>query len=476
MKKSRIPLSLRGALPCALALFSAMAVPQEARPQAVKPASVAMELSLPPVESFLAGNGMKMFFMRDELPQVTIVLSAGYGRLYENARTAGMAELMAKSVILGGSKKYPGEALHTVVESVGGRIGIEAGWETTVISIRMLARHAGLAFDIVSDLVKNPNFDAKYIGDARGMLIEGVRRKMDSPEAIAFEKVRELIFAGTGYGAVTTEKSLNSITAEEMARAWRIYFRGGNIIAGMSSSIAINDLREMAMGVFGDVMKGEGLPYPADRIKIEGDVRNQAKKIFLVPKAVPQATIVMGTVAPPVGDPRAYALSVMNYILGEGSFNSRLMQEIRVKRGLSYSVQSIMRFRRDLGLFLAFAQTRTDQADQAFDLMLQNVRLMATAPVSGEELDWARSSMIYSYIFDFETPLEVLAQYSMVQYNRLPERYLADYTKMIGAVTKEMVLAGADELLKNGLVRVVVGDESLKGPLSKFGEVVVVQP
>jgi zinc protease len=472
VKNNNLSIKSRAAL-CVIAAVMLAAVPRTASPQAGKVSSGGVELALPPVESLLADNGMKMFFIHDQLPQITIVLSAGFGRLYENGQNAGVAELMANSIALGGSKKYPGEALHNAVESVGGRISIAAGWETTVISIRMLARHAGLAFDIMGDLVKNPNFDPRYIADARALLVEGVRRKKDSPDTLAFEKVRELIFAGAGYGAVTTEKSLAAAGAEDMARTWRIYFRGGNITVGISSSIPISGLSAMASAAFGEVQKGEGLPYPVDRIKIAGDVRIHAKKIYLIPRPVPQATIIMGTLGVTIGDPRSYALSVMNYILGEGSFNSRLMQEIRVKRGLSYSVQSIMKFRRDLGLFLAFAQTRTDQADQTFALLLENVQAMASAPVRGDELDWAKSSMIYSYIFEFETPLEVLGMVSMVQYNRLPDSYLADYTKNIGLVTKEMVQKGAADIFKDGLVRVVVGDESLKIALSRFGEVVV---
>jgi len=74
--------------------------------------SAGADLKLPPVRTAALTNGIKLFYVQDELPQVTVVLSAGYGRMYEDRESAGMAELMAQAVSLGGSKRFPGTVLH----------------------------------------------------------------------------------------------------------------------------------------------------------------------------------------------------------------------------------------------------------------------------------------------------------------------------------------------------------------------------
>ena len=103
---------------------------------------------------------------------------------------------------------------------------------------------------------------------------------------------------------------------------------------------------------------------------------------------------------------------MMNYILGGGSFTSRLMREIRVKRGLSYSVQSIIRFRKNTGIFLAFAQTKYETTDSALSLLLENTGLMSEEMVTDEEIKWTNESIKNSYIFEFDTPQSILNKYS----------------------------------------------------------------
>jgi zinc protease len=445
--------------------------------KAAPPPGVTVEkIKLPDVETMETESGMKVFMLRDELPRVAVRVSVGFGKLYENSANAGISDLLARTLALGGSKKYPGEALNAAVENMGGRIGIESTWEETAISIRVLDRYAEAAFDIAGDLLKNPNLDARYMADAKSLIKEGIRRKKDSPETLAFEKVREVIFDGNGYGAVATEQTIEAISLIDLYAAWKSSFVAGNMTAGVVSSLDPEAVRALVGEKLRGLEKGGPRAYPADTGKITAAVRAGAKKVYLVTRPIPQATIVVGTVAPGIRDPGTYALGVMNYILGEGSFNSRLMQEIRVKRGLSYAVQSVVKFRRDTGVFMAFAQTKNEQAGIALSLLLENISRMAGENVRAEELHWARQSIINSYIFEFDTSVKALAQYMWVYYNRLEPSFLLSYPERISAVRGDEVRKAAKGLLQPGLVKVVVGDASIKKALSKFGEVVVIEP
>ena len=436
------------------------------------PAELKLNLSLPPVESFTTDNGVRVFCIRSDLPELSLVVSAGYGKLYESARTAGSAELLARTLLMGGSRKYPGESLHRALEAAGGRFNVEASWEETLISIRVLERHADLALDIIGDLLSNPNIEDRAFADAKALVLEGIRRKKDSPEVLAFEKLRELVFAGSGYGAVPREETVAPATAAEMQRLWTTHFTSGNIMVAASSSMDPGELKGRLLKYLAGVPTGGRVDYEADRARIRESVRSAARRVYFIRRPIPQATVVVGTVTPRLSDPKNYSLGVMNYILGEGSFNSRLMQEIRVKRGLSYSVASIIKPRRETGVFIAYAQTKNEQADATLALLVENVRKMAKSPVSRDELVWAKRAIVSSYIFEFEMPLSLLGKYIFVERGGLPASYLTEYPARINEVRAETILKDGRELFQDGLVKVVVGGEKARGGLSRFGELV----
>ncbi len=436
------------------------------------PAEVKIDLALPAVEAFTTDNGVRVFYIKSDIPEFSLVVSAGYGKLYESARTAGSSELLARTLLIGGSRKYPGERLHRIVEAAGGRFNVESSWEETIVSIRVLERHADLALDVIGDMLAAPNLEDRSFADAKSLVLEGIRRKKDSPETLAFEKLRELIFAGSGYGAAARDETITPLTTADMQRLWNAYFTSGNIMVAAASSLDPAEARGRISECLSRVGEGKRIAYEADRTRIRESVRAAARKVYFIRRPIPQATVVVGTASPQLSDPRNYSLGVMNYILGEGSFNSRLMQEIRVKRGLSYAVASIIKPRRETGVFIAYAQTKNEQADAALSLLIENVHRMTKNPVTRDELVWAKRAIINSYIFEFETPLSLLGKYMFVEYNGLPASYLTGYPAGINAVSAEAIRKDSNELFRDGLVKVVVGGEKAKAGLSKHGELV----
>ncbi|MDY6935963.1 MAG: pitrilysin family protein [Spirochaetota bacterium] len=433
-------------------------------------------IQLPEVISTVLDNGIRIFYVQDELPKLNIVVSAGLGKLYENKGNAGIAELIAKTLSLGGSKKYPGISLHQTIESIGGELSILSSWEETTISLRVLERYSDLAFEITSELIQHPIFDDTFIDQAKSFILEDVRRKKDSPEILAFDKAKEIIFNGNGYGAVETEETLGSITREDIIELWNSHFKASNIIIGVSSSLNFSTIKEYLKNSFSRLEKGKERFYSIDNRSIADSMIEKSKRIYLIHKDIPQATIVIGTNAPSYRYSGVYALEIMNYILGGGSFNSRLMKEIRVKRGLSYAVQSIIRFRRDTGVFLAYAQTKNDTVDLALSLLMENIGLMMDEPVLDEELKWAKEAIMNSYIFEFNTISNVLGKYIFLSYYGFEKKFLREYQNNIYRVTKDDIREDCKGLLADGLIKVVVGNRSLKDKLEEYGKVIILEP
>jgi zinc protease len=431
-------------------------------------------IDLPQVKSLSTKNGLGLFYIKDELPRLIIILSAGFGKLYENNLNAGISDLLAQTLSLAGSKKYPADVLHNTIESIGGRFSVQSSFEETLIVVEVIEKYSGLALDILSDMVMNPNLDEKILEKARSLLLEDLRRKKDSPDMLAFDKAKEIIFNGTGYGAYPTEKSLNSISRNDLLKIMNNYFTAKNIILGIASPQNFNEIENNLKG-FESLKEGAVMNYSTDINAIKASLAEKSKKIYLLPKDIPQAVIVVGTVAPDIKDAGFYPLSLMNDILGGSDFSSRLMHEIRVKRGLAYAVQSTIRFRKNTGIFFAFAQTRNDSADTALSLMLENIEQMSKFQVKNEELKLAKDSIKNSYIFEFDTPANILKKYSFLSYNSLPESFLFNYVKSMEDVSKDEIQKAAGELFGKGLVKMVVGKKELEKKLSKFGSVVIIE-
>jgi zinc protease len=432
-------------------------------------------VKLPPVEMARLENGIRLFYIKDELPQVTIVVSVGFGRLYENKENAGISELIAAAISLGGSKNYPGEALHKKIDSMGGRLNVNSSWENTVISIKVLDRFKEEAFAIAADLAARPNLDPPYLDTAKALVADSIRRKYDDPADIAFSKVREIIFDGNGYGSYPTEEKIASYTPDLVRETWKKYCAGSSVMIGVSSSLDFAETGRLCRKYFSSVAAGSGAPYDADLRKIRERVKVSGNKIFFYPKDIPQSMVIVGTVAPDIGYQGDYALEVMNYILGGGSFNSRLMTEIRVKRGLAYAVQSIVKFRHKTGLFLAFAQVENKTAGEVLGLLYKNIDMISHETISSGEIEWARRAIANSYIFQFDTPMNILSNYMAIAYNNLPADYYTTYISHINGVTGMNILAESRAMLEYGLITVVVGNESVLRDLKKHGEIVTIK-
>ncbi|HOT46948.1 MAG TPA: pitrilysin family protein [Spirochaetota bacterium] len=432
-------------------------------------------IRLPPVETAVLANGIRLFYIRDELPQVTVMASIGFGKLYEKKENAGISDVIAKAISLGGSVNYPGSVLHEKVDAMGGRLSVESSWEGTVISLKVLERFRGEAFAIVADLVASPVFDQRSLDTAKGLVADSIRRKYDDPAEIAFDRVRDIIFGGEGYGSSPTPEKVAAYTIEDVKGVWEKYRAGRNIMIGISSSIGFAEAGRLCRERFSAIAPGGDMAYTADRESIRARVKASRGKIYFYPKDIPQSTVIVGTVAPEISYGGGYALEIMNFILGGGSFNSRLMTEIRVKRGLAYAVQSILKLRSGTGVFLAFAQVENRTLGEALGLLNENIDRISHEKISGAEMEWARKAITNSFVFQFDTPMNVLSNYLFIAYNNLPPDYFTGYLGRINGVRDGEVLAETAKLFEPGLVTVVVGNESVLPDLKKFGEVVIIK-
>ncbi len=430
------------------------------------------KLKLPPINSLKMKNGLRVIHIHDEIPQVVFVASIGYGSLYENRDTAGAGLLIARMLNLGGSEKFPGGKLHEALEDIGAKFAVTAQWEQLTISVQVLQRYHDRALEILSDLVLHPRFNTEHYEMAQAMVKEELRRRYDEPSQLAFDHVRALIFLGKSYGSMPTAEGIGRIKLLTLQKIWNIHVRAANMVLGVTSPLKKEDIFKKITSRFGAMEKGKRIEYFSDARGVRKNVEEKRNRIYFIEKNIPQATIVFGTLAPVAKSNERYSLEIMNNILGGGSFNSRLVKDIRVKRGLAYTVQSIYRGRKNAGLFLVFTQVKTDKVPLVLGIIKGHLEKIRTEKVTEKEVDWIKKYIKNSYIFKFDTPLNVLSTLIGLQYYELPLSYTEEYPGKIELVSREEIQKNTAQLLRSGYIRVIVGNRKLAEELKKNHEVV----
>ncbi len=181
---------------------------------------------------------------------------------------------------------------------------------------------------------------------------------------------------------------------------------------------------------------------------------------------------MLGQLGVDKGAPDLHAVRVMNFILGGGSFNSRMMKEIREERGLAYSVYSYFQVGRILpGPFIAQCETKSSTTIEALDLMLAAMKTIREVPVSPEELQVAKESLNNSFVFSFTSPHEVVTQSMRLDFYDYPNDYLESYRAKVDALTlADIHLAAREHLQPEKMSIILIGNEQqFEAPLTKLG-------
>ncbi|HNX60152.1 MAG TPA: pitrilysin family protein, partial [Spirochaetota bacterium] len=333
------------------------------------PVRGAEKMDLPKVESFSLSNGVKVLYIHDELPRITVAAMVASGFLYEKSETAGITEMTAKALSFCGTNKYPGRSLAEYIDSTGSRFSVSPDWESVTVSYQALDEFTEDAFSVTGGILIDPPVQDGNVALAKHLMKEKISREKEDPMMAAYLAARKLVFGDTSYGIRATAATVDAISIDGLKNHWRYAVKSGNIVIGIASSRSLAEIKQLAEKYYGSVPTGERQMYLSDRKSEYETAEKNAGKIYYIRRDIPQSTIVMLSPAPDMHDATADSLDVADQILGGGDFNSKLVQEIREKRGLAYGAGSIIRKRDRTGLFMAYAQCDNARAGEVVSLM-----------------------------------------------------------------------------------------------------------
>ena len=429
----------------------------------------------PPIpQKHKLSNGMVLYLLEDhELPVFDISGLVKTGTIYDPADKIGLASIFASVMRTGGTETREPDALNEELESMAASVEVGMSPEYGSISLSTMAEDVEKGLEIFADVLRNPAFREDKLELRKQQAIEAIRRRNDNPIQLAWRNFSAILY-GTDhpFGWYSEIEDVESITVHDLKAFHAKYYHPANIMLSITGDFDTETLIAQLEEVF-DGWENADIEFPHI-----ADIENNPKpSVNHIPKDLPQTTMLIGHfgIKRTPDFPDIYALRVMNDILGEGGFTSRLMMEVREKHGLAYMVGSLMQtsLYTNPGEWFAYSQTRTEKTAEAISLIIDIVRGIRDNPVPSDELQRTKDSLINSFVFGFESSSQIAFQQMMLDYRGYAPGFLETFTDNIAKVTAEDVQAVAQKYLHpDALTIVTVGNQAnFDRPLSEFGEV-----
>jgi zinc protease len=407
---------------------SAEAAPAAAKPPEPVPHPPALgepvEARLPrPVERTLP-NGLRVIVAKStDLPLVTAELTVRAGGAADPAGKAGLADLTADLLAKGAGRRSASE-LAADVEALGSQLETQAGWDGAQVGLTVMKDKIDAALEIVADAARRPTLAREELERLRTQALDALTVALQDPGDVSSFVTETVVSAGAPYGHMLngSPASLKRISEADVKALHARWYRPDNAILVLTGDLTPEEGFALARRHFGDWAR-PAAPLP----QIAPSSGQNAPRVVVVD--LPGAGQAAVTVALPGirrSDSEYFPAVVTNAALGVG-FSSRLNQEIRIKRGLSYGAGSAIQARRLPGPIKAVAQTKNESAPEVVELMLAELGKLRDTPIPEAELTTRKAvltggrgralgtteglaAVIGSYALQ-EVPLEELSRY-----------------------------------------------------------------
>ncbi len=406
----------------------------------------------PQPERVVSPGGIVAWLIRDtSVPLVAVEASFAGGGTLDPVGREGLARLGA-ALLDEGAGSRDDQAFSAAVEDLAARLGFEAGLDDATLSLRALKATLPQALELTFDALTAARFDARPLDRNRRQLQVALERDAVDPARTATQAFFADAFADHPYGRGSrgTVETLAAITQGDLI-AWRQrQFTRANVTIGVAGDITAAELAPLLDASFGRLAAGTAPALASKRVAA-------AKPgVRVIEKDVPQTLVLFGHAGIARSDPDWPAAAIIANVLGGGGFSSRLMTEVREKRGLSYGIGAGLQHLAASDLLIG--QTRTDNATAgAVVPLIEEVwRTLATDGPTTDEIDVAKAGLIGSLALRLDSTRALAGVLIDLQLNQLPIDYLTRRSQLIRATAPEDIRRVAGRLLQSQALSILV--------------------
>lgn len=407
------------------------------------------------IQHWVAPSGARVYFVEThDLPILDVEADFSAGSAFDPAGKAGLAA-MTQQLLNAGAGDLNEEQISARLVDVGARLSGSTDSDRAGMTLRTLssAKEKDAALDLLRLILTRPTFPDAVLAREKARTIAGIRDADTRPEAIAEKRFAAAIYPGHPYGVSATADSVGSLSRDDVVAFHRNFYSAKRAVISIIGDVDRAEAERIAQSLTEGLPAGEAeTPLPA--------IKLPAAQTLKIPHPATQSHILVGLPGVARGDPDYFPLLVGNYTLGGGGFVSRLMKEVREKRGYAYSVYSYFMPRKLDGPFEIGLQTKRDQAQAALKVADDVLADFLKNGPTEAELAAAKKHYVDSLALRIDSNAKLLGYLSTIGFYNLPLTYLDDFPAKVDAVTVKAVReAFARHVKPENLVTVIVATD-----------------
>ncbi len=406
------------------------------------------------IQTVKSPGGIEAWLVEDHSnPMMAMRFSFEGGSAQDPAGKEGLANFVS-SMLDEGAGELDAETFQERLEDLAIRLSFSDAQDGFYGNFETLTANREQGAELLRLAINSPRFEAEPVERIRQQILAGLVYAAKDPDRVASTEWFALAFSGHPYGrpANGTEASVAAIAAEDLHAYRKSVFARSNLRIVAVGDITAAELGAMLDKVFGD------LPAQANLVPVPAVAPAAGAKTKIIEMDVPQSVAVFGFGAMPRKDNDFLTAFVLNQLIGGGGFASRLMEEVREKRGLAYSVYSYLQPMRNASIFSGGVATRNDAVKTSIDLIRQELEKVAKDGPSEAEFANAKSYLTGSYALRFDTNVKIATQLLGLMEEGFGPDYVEKRNALIDAITLEDAKRVAKRLLTtDNLIVTIVG-------------------
>jgi zinc protease len=382
------------------------------------------------IEHWTTPSGARAYFVETHaLPIVDVSVEFAAGSSYDPRERAGLGQLTL-TLLKGGSARYSEADVDRRIADAGAQLRESFDLDRAGFALRTLSSDAErkAAVDTLADILQSPRFAGEIFEREKARAIANVAEAETQPDQVAEKRLYALMYPSHPYGWTATRATLTAVTRDDVERHYRAHYGATGTAVAIVGDLSVEAAKALADQLTARLAPGgqAALPPPVPA--------TQAETVRIAFPST-QSHVLLGEAVMTRDDPDYFPLLVGNYILGGGGFASRLMTDVRSKRGLAYSVYSYFYPFARRGPFTVGLQTRRDQADEALRRVQGVIMDFVASGPTAAELKAAKQSLVGGFPLRIDTNRKLLEQLAIMGFYRLPLDWLDTYPARLEAVT-----------------------------------------
>jgi zinc protease len=458
-------------------VFVSLGLGQARHPSELKYPSLKFDPPDPKTFRVEYAGGLRAYVQEDRgLPLFNITALVNCGGLYVPKEKVGLDNVLGDQLIKGGTKTREGTAIEERIDFLGGSLNFNVGERISTLTLSVLSKDLDEGLAIFFDVLMNPEFREEPLKLSKARFVEQLRQANDQPNGVLSREFEKILYGDNGLTWQPTKASFEGITSADLKALHARYFSPKNIILAVAGDFAKADLK-VKINKLVSGWKGKAVAFPA----LPKSFPAPEPGVYFIQKAINQGYVSLGHLGIEDTNTDYFAVQVMNFILGGGSFTSRITTKVRSDEGLSYSQGSRFSTRWGFpGVFSGYVQTKSSTVGYAISLILAEFKRIRTEPVSDAEMETAINFYLESFADAFQSAQATMSSFANLEMTGKPMDYYKTYRAKIQAVTKARVQEVATKYIHPDRAAIMIvgdfepcnkGGDKWSGPLDKLGKV-----